>query len=241
MRPDGRVAAQMRPLTAEPSALSRADGSARFSQGATEVIVSVYGPCEVKRAREQSDTATLELVVRPRAGLPSPVDRELEQLICQTLQHVVLGALHPRSAISLVVQVLADDGALIATALHGACVALMHAGVPLRGMIGGCALAVLSDGAMLLDPCAEEEAAAQAVVTLAYLVRQLSDGTERLLLLSHMRGVVAPAQYELCQHAAQEAALCATQFFRQALTRIVRPLAMEEPHRGGTASAGEVR
>jgi len=211
-------------MAAEPGSLSRADGSARFSQGGTEVLVSVYGPCEVKRAREQIDTATLELIVRPRAGLPSPADREFEQLMSQTLQHVVIGSLHPRSAVSIVVQVLADDGALLSTALHGSCVALMHAGVPLRGMLGGCALAVTPEGGVVLDPCAEEEATAQAVVTLAFLVRQHAGGAERRMLLSHVRGDVVSAHYDACEKAAQEAALFATQFFRQVLARQIVPL-----------------
>ena len=85
-RGDGRVANQLRPLAAEPSALSRADGSARFAHGATEVLAAVYGPAEVRRAREQIDAACIEVVVRPLAGLPGPVDREMEQLVSQTLQ-----------------------------------------------------------------------------------------------------------------------------------------------------------
>lgn len=228
-RADGRVANQVRPLAAEPGALSRADGSSRFSHDGTEVAVAVYGPCEAKRSRERIDGATLEVIVRPRAGIPSPADREVEQLIAQTLHHVIILAVHPCTAISVVVQVLADDGSLLCTALHGACVALMHAGVPLRGMLGSCAIAVLPDGGMLLDPSAEEEAQAQAIVTLGFLVRQTANGsTERQLLLSHLVGGVAPAQYDVCQLAAQEAAACVVLFMRQSLTRSVAPLRVEE-------------
>jgi exosome complex component RRP46 len=227
-RSDGRVAAQLRPMASEPGALVRADGSARFAHDQTEVLVSVYGPCEAKRSRERIDGATLELIVRPRMGLPLPADRELEQLLCQTLQHVVLVALHPRTAISIAVQVLANDGALIAAALHGACVALMHAGVPLRGMLGGCTVAVLPDGSMLLDPTAAEEEEARSVVTLAYLIRQTAEGApERQLILSHMRGVCTAEQYEVCKTAAQEAAGASAAFFRQALARSVAPLAAD--------------
>jgi exosome complex component RRP46 len=228
-RPDGRVPQQLRPLAAEPAALSRADGSARFSHGRTEVLASVFGPCEAKRSREQIDVAVLEVIVRPLSGLPGPVERETEQLISQTLSHLVLTALNPRTAISVVIQVLADDGALLATALHGACLALIHAGVPMRGVLGGCATALLADGATLLDPCADEERNAIAVVTLAFLLRQRADGTaERELLLSHCAGCVArDGQYELMQAAAQEAAACATAFMRQAMTRTVQPLLLE--------------
>ena len=104
-------------MAAEPACLARADGSARFSHGATEVLVAVYGPCEAKRTRERPDCSVLECIVRPLAGLPGPVEREMEQLLNQTLSHLVLVAQHPRTAISVVVQVLADDGSLLATAL----------------------------------------------------------------------------------------------------------------------------
>ena len=95
-RPDGRVAAQLRPFLAEPAALTRADGSARWAHGQTECLASVYGPCEAKRAREKISSATLEVIVRPLSGLPGPVEREAEQLLGQTLEHVVLTHLHPR-------------------------------------------------------------------------------------------------------------------------------------------------
>lgn len=234
-RPDGRLSNQLRPLAAEPGALTRADGSSRFSHDGTEVIAAVYGPCEAKRSRERIDGMTLEVIVRPRAGIPSPVEREVEQLILQTLQHLVLVAAHPRTALSVVVQVLTNEGSLLTAALHAVCVALMHAGVPLRGMLGVCTMAVLPDGGVLLDPTAEEEAEAQGVVTLAYLLRRMAGGSaERQLLLSHMVGSVAPAQYDVCQHAAQEAAACVALFMRQSLARTVAPLVL---HHEGTGAA----
>ena len=96
-----RGANQLRPLSAEPDALSRADGSARFAHGTTEVIAAVYGPAEARRTREQIDAACVDVVVRPLAGLPGPVEREMEQLLNRTVQHLALTAQHPRSAISI--------------------------------------------------------------------------------------------------------------------------------------------
>jgi exosome complex component RRP46 len=229
-RPDGRADCQLRPLAAEPAALARADGSARLAHGMTEVLVAAYGPCEAKRSREFIDRAALDVIVRPAAGLPGPAEREAEQLLSHTLAHVVLTAQHPRTAICVVVQVLADDGALLAAALHGACLALMHAGVPLRGMLGGCAAALMPDGQMLLDPCADEERAAQATVTCIFSVRRSAQGSlERQLLLSHTRGCVADeAQHARCETAAREAAVAVQAFFRQACSRVVQPLAVQE-------------
>lgn len=227
-RRDGRIPQQIRPLAAEPAALSRADGSARFAQGETEVLVSVCGPCEAKRARELIHSATIEVIVRPPCGLPGPAERETQQLLSQTLAHLALAALHPRTALSVVVQVVSDDGALLATALHGTCLALVHAGVPLSGLLGGCAAALLPDGTALLDPCADEEREAAAVVTFAYLVRRGADGSiERDQLLAHCAGCVArQAQFVAMQEASQEAAACSTAFMQQALTRVLQPHAL---------------
>jgi exosome complex component RRP46 len=102
----------------------------------------------------------------------------MEQLILSTLSHVVLTALHPRTAISVVIQILQatgtelphhardtlsarpvrlqDDGSMLGMALNAVCVALLHAGVPLRGMLAGCTVAMLSGGEAVLDPTAEE-------------------------------------------------------------------------------------
>lgn len=233
-RRDGRLPNQMRPLSAQPNALGRADGSARFGHDRTQVLCSVYGPRECKRARERVGAAAIEVVFRPRAGLPGPVEREFEQLLSQTLTHAVLTVLHPRTAVSVVVQVLADEGSLLSAAIGGACLALVHAGVPLRGMLSGCTIALLPDGAALLDPTAEEEAEAEAVVSLGYLLTRDATGKpQHELTLSHMRGTVSPAQYDECADTAMQATAMTNEFYRLALRRQTAPI--DEP---GVETAG---
>lgn len=219
-RADGRVANQLRPLAAEPGALDKADGSARFGHDRTRVLVAVHGPLEAKRSQLQPERAVVLVKVRPRSGIPGPVEREMETLLSQTLQQLVLASQFPRTSITLAVQKLGEDGSMLATALHGCCVALMHAGVPLRGMVAGCAIAFLPDGTALLDPDLEEERAAAAVVTLGYTLRTALDGSpERRLCLSHVRGAVSEAQYSAATEAAQQAAGAVGAFCRQALQR----------------------
>jgi len=160
------------------------------------------------------------------------------------VEYAALGALHPRTALSLVLQVVHDDGALLSAALHAACVALLHAGVPLRGMLAGCTIAILHDGEMVLDPTAQEELEARTVVSLGYMFRtcyQYDEGDEgaegeegggngdeweppkhtieRELLLSHVRGVLSQEEYALCLHAAQQAGICVSAFCRQVMER----------------------
>ena len=146
----------------------------------------------------------------------------MEQLLSQALAHLVLTSHHPRTAICVVVQVLSADGALLAACLHGACLALVHAGVPLRGILGGCAVSVLPHGEILLDPCAEEERTAQATVTLVYQCRHRAHGAmDPLLLLSHLCGHMTEAQFDICRAAGQEAALAVAMFQQSAMSRSV--------------------
>ena len=222
-RPDARLPNQLRPFAAEPGVLSRADGSASFSLESTEALVAVYGPGEVRRARERTDTATIEVHVRPRGGLPGPVERELEQLLLSTLEHAVLGALHPRTSITVVVQTMRDDGSFAAAAINAVGLALLHAGVPMRGMLAACAVALLPTGEAVLDPTAaeqEEAAAGGGVLTAGYLLRQRGEGNvERQLLLSHVTGALGAGHFDMCLHASQQAAVCVGAFCRQVTRR----------------------
>ena len=47
--------AQLKAMKAELGLLSRADGSARVSQGGTAVLCAVYAPAEVKTSKELPD------------------------------------------------------------------------------------------------------------------------------------------------------------------------------------------
>ncbi|CAM9319830.1 unnamed protein product, partial [Phaeothamnion confervicola] len=65
LRSDGRRGNLLRSLYAEQKALHRADGSARFVQGNTSVLVAVYGPAPSKVARrERPDRATVDVTWR---------------------------------------------------------------------------------------------------------------------------------------------------------------------------------
>jgi exosome complex component RRP46 len=76
------------------------------------VLCSVTGPAEVKVRNELMDKAFIEVVFKPASGLPSTKEKALEHFLTQTLSSVILGTLHPRSAITIVVQVVNDDGSV---------------------------------------------------------------------------------------------------------------------------------
>lgn len=69
-RKNGRQWNQLRTLSVELGVLNRADGSVKYTQGDSSVLVAVYGPAEVKPKFERPDRATIDVVFKPRSGLP---------------------------------------------------------------------------------------------------------------------------------------------------------------------------
>ncbi|CAM9969530.1 unnamed protein product [Ectocarpus fasciculatus] len=169
-RRDGRRGNQIRPLAAEQGILNRADGSARFVQGNTSVLAAVYGPAPAKALRmERPEGATLDVSFKPESGITSPADAESEALLRRSLEEVVLRSRYPRTVVSVIIQVIVDDGAVLSAALNAATMALLNAGVEMTGMalsVTCCITAPVSGRSVLLDPCKAEEidAAATAVV-----------------------------------------------------------------------------
>ncbi|XP_065391616.1 exosome complex component RRP46 isoform X1 [Macaca fascicularis] len=147
----------LRHFACEQNLLSRPDGSASFLQGDTSVLAGVYGPAEVKVSKEIFNKATLEVILRPKIGLPGVAEKSRERLIRNTCEAVVLGTLHPRTSITVVLQVVSDAGSLLACCLNAACMALVDAGVPMRALFCGVTCALDSDGTLVLDPTSKQE------------------------------------------------------------------------------------
>ena len=59
-----------RALRCEAGLLSRADGSARWTQDGTEVIVGVYGPRQTAAHLEDAEKASISLSYNTTSGLP---------------------------------------------------------------------------------------------------------------------------------------------------------------------------
>ncbi|XP_064296155.1 exosome complex component RRP46 isoform X2 [Phalacrocorax carbo] len=196
----------LRPFSCEQGLLSRPDGSAAFLQGDTSVLAGLYGPAEVKGSKELPDRAALEVLLRPKVGLPGVVERSREQLLRQTCEAVVLGALHPRTAITLVLQ-------LLSCCLNAACMGLLDAGLPLSSLFCGVTCALDANGAIVLDPTTRQEQEARAVLTFAI------DSAERKVLMATTKGSCSVEEMQQCLAAAQRAADTIFQFYRDSVRR----------------------
>lgn len=173
-RRDGRMRTEMRPQTIKQSVLTSADGSARIRAGATDVLVAVYGPMDCPIPRQRSEGLQVQVAYRKRegaagvsdsiaAGVEAVAARDLRQMVLE----VLLAALHPRKAVVVAVQVLADHGSLGAVVVNACVMALIDAGVPLQAVPTAACVSVHND-TIVVDPVRVEEMEANAVLTFTF-------------------------------------------------------------------------
>lgn len=177
-RPDGRKGGgSLRPLAAEVSCLKRADGSAKFSSGSTQILAAVYGPAAPRiPSRERVDEAVIGVVFKFGTKAAATADntsnshpgyganeRELERFIGDSLMACVATDQYARKVIEVVIQVIKADGSLVATALNAATLALLDAGIQMKSLpiATTCLVPINGNGRLSdeikLDPTAGEE------------------------------------------------------------------------------------
>ncbi|XP_069855194.1 exosome complex component RRP46 isoform X2 [Dipodomys merriami] len=145
--------------------------------------------------------------------LQGVAEKSRERMIRNTCEAAVLGALHPRTSITVVLQVVSDAGSLLACCLNAACMALVDAGVPMKALFCGITCALDSDGTITLDPTDKQEKEARAVLTFAL------DSVEQKLLMSTTKGFYSNSELQQCLAAAQAASQHVFRFYRESLQR----------------------
>ncbi|KAL6054691.1 Exosome component 5 [Balamuthia mandrillaris] len=211
-RTGGRTRAQLRAPSMEHGLLNRADGSAKFSFDKTSILAAVFGPTEVSLRDEILDRATIKVTYKPKNGVAGPAEKEIECLIRQTLEHVIIATLHPRTLINVVIQVLYDDGSALSAAINAAFLALLDAGIPLRSSLAAVSCATLAtSGELLLDPDAAEEQAAASTCVFAF-----DGGSKPQLVASLTTGVMEEQHFWRCLQASQRSTATLLAYFRRA-------------------------
>eukprot|EP01133_Synstelium_polycarpum_P015322 gene15322-18151_t len=182
-REDGRQYNQIRALESEQALLNKADGSAKFSQTA------VYGPVEVKIPRkEKISKALVELSFSPSGGVVSYEDKEREMLIRNAVESVIITLLHPRTQVSIIIQVYADDGSIVSCSINAACLALMDAGIELNGLLSSVTLGFTHENRIMIDPSTKEEKSAKGIAIYSF-------NNQSSLVMCKTTGVIAESAY----------------------------------------------
>lgn len=231
-RADDRTDLQVRTLLCERGLLSRADGSAKWSQDKTIVLASVYGPRTTFGRKEDSEQAIVEVVFKPKSGLyrynaPGQTENQNQRLIQKTVQGVFAASLHPRTAVQIIIQVVRDDGSLLACALNATCAALVDAGVLLYNLFASVTCSLdRHTGSLRLDPTTTEEQDAQATGCFAFCARgELSEQGSKVVmhngvLLSSIHGVLDTKQYLTMLELAKQGCQRVAEFHKLSLDRV---------------------
>ncbi|CAI5525022.1 unnamed protein product [Closterium sp. Naga37s-1] len=168
-------------------------GGGVWAAGDTCVVAGVYGPRGMGAAggglaggggavgqggKEDPLRASLQVIWAPRNGIAGPQEKYSEAVVRQTIDAVLLSSLLPRTRIQLQLQVVHDDGSLLACALNAAFAALLDAGLPLACLPAAVQLALDSQGQLLLDPTKQEQQTASATLCTVFANHPLApDGT----------------------------------------------------------------
>ena len=182
----------------------------------TTVIAAVYGPMPVSTRQEKIDRATIQVTFTPASGQSGDAEKHVAELIRGAVEAIVMSSLHPRTKISVAVQVVRDDGAVLATAINACCLALVNAGIQCNAMMSACAVAIAHNGSVLLDPTAKEEAVAEALVTLSF------HSTSSGVLLSHTSGMLSDDAYLTALTAGEKACASVLAYFKLSLTKAIK-------------------
>ncbi|XP_074562235.1 exosome complex exonuclease RRP46 homolog [Curcuma longa] len=166
-RPDGRTSNQLRPLACSRNVLHRAHGSSRWSQGDTIVLAAVFGPKAGAKKGENPEKASIEVIWKPKTGQIGKAEKEYEMILKRTLQSICLLTIHPNTTISIIVQVVGDDGALLPCAINASSAALLDAGIPLKYLAVAICCGLTENRSVILDPTKIEE---KKIDAFAYLV-----------------------------------------------------------------------
>jgi len=123
--------------------------------------------------------------------------------------------LFPRSAIDIFVEVLQADAGSRTACLNAASVALIDAGIPMRGIVTSVAVAKV-DGVLVLDPMKEEDNYGEADIPFAFLIR---NGKIEAITLLQMDGKVTADELREALKLAKKGAMQIYQLQREAIMK----------------------
>ena len=158
IRPDGRGATEIRPISCEVGLLPRVHGSGLFTRGHTQVMsvvtlaslsmkqtLDTVGPLDTKRFMHHYNFPSFSTGEARRVG--SPGRREIGH--GALAERAVLSALPSEDefpyAIRVVSEVLSSNGSTSMGSVCGTTLALMDAGVPIKKPVAGIAMGLVTD------------------------------------------------------------------------------------------------
>lgn len=203
----------LRPMSSELGHLTRPDGSTTLFQGDTSVVVSVYGPGEVKVNKENIEKATVEVVYKPKSGLPGCVDKSTEQVLRNTCETVLLAALYPRSAVNITVQEVQNCGSYLATCINCCCLALLDSSIDMKYTLAAVCCCINDNGQAVLDPTIKEEESSRCNFSFVF------DSENKDVITVIANGKYTLAEFQQALTLCREASKSVLQFYRECIEK----------------------
>lgn len=182
-RSDLRAYSHMRPPRREVQVVSSAEGSCKFYQGNTCVVVTVHGPESKASRHERHDRA--ELLVNYNLGQDRSVDEKAAAIfVYDSLASSIELKEYARKLITLNITVICDDGSTLSCAINAATLALLHSGISMKRVPLSVTVFSTQDGSDIvgIDPVQEEESN-QKFSTLVAVFSNVDIGTEEPSIL----------------------------------------------------------
>jgi len=159
IRPDGRKVDEIRPIDCQVDLLPRAHGSAMFTRGQTQVIgTTTLGPLSDKQIIDDL-TGETERRFMHQYNFPPFSVGEIGKMGSPGRREIGHGALGERAlsyvipdektfpyTIRCVADVVESNGSSSQASICANCMSLMAAGVPLKGIVSGIAMGLISSG-----------------------------------------------------------------------------------------------
>ncbi len=158
VRPDGRKVDEIRPLDAQIDLLPRAHGSAMFTRGQTQVIsTTTLGPLSdaqiidtinaegTKRFMHHYNFPPFSVGEIGRTGRPGRREIGHGALGERALSYVIPSEDEFPYTIRCVAEVVESNGSSSQASICANCLSLMAAGVPIKGMVSGIAMGLITN------------------------------------------------------------------------------------------------
>ena len=159
IRPDGRKVDEIRPLDAQIDLLPRTHGSAMFTRGQTQVIsittlgalsdvqiIDNLSPEDEKRWMHHYNFPPYSVGEVGRMGSPGRREIGHGALGERALSYVIPSEEEFPYTIRTVAEVVESNGSSSQASICASCMSLMAAGVPIKGIVSGIAMGLISSG-----------------------------------------------------------------------------------------------
>ncbi len=177
-RLDGRQFNELRPISMSTGVLERADGSCYLTWGNNKIICAVYGPRELHpKHLARPDRAIVRVEYRlatfsvgeRKSPAPRRREYELSKIIAESINSIIFLEKFPNGTVDVFITVLDADGGTRCAALTAASLGLADAGIPMRGLVTGCAVGKIGDNIVVdLSDVEDKEGQGDMPVAMIY-------------------------------------------------------------------------